>query len=120
MSFQLKRGDEVIDGFRVLEPICEKQEYAIYRVEDGRYAICITADLKAVWENGNWIPDAFVSGQLHPLSCGFCYLTESGYKLYTPQHGPYPDDWEVQKVFALLLPDFKRNTKGSYIPMCFI
>ena len=53
MSFQLKRGDEVIDGFRVLEPICEKQEYAIYRVEDGRYAICITADLKAVWENGN-------------------------------------------------------------------
>ena len=35
MSFQLKRGDEVIDGFRVLEPICEKQEYAIYRVEDG-------------------------------------------------------------------------------------
>ena len=85
MSFQLKRGDEVIDGFRVLEPICEKQEYAIYRVEDGRYAICITADLKEVWENGNWIPDAFVSGQLHPLSCGFCYLTESGYKLYTPQ-----------------------------------
>ena len=46
MSFQLKRGDEVIDGFRVLEPICEKQEYAIYRVEDGRYAICVTADLK--------------------------------------------------------------------------
>ena len=34
MSFQLKRGDEVIDGFRVLESICEKQEYAIYRVED--------------------------------------------------------------------------------------
>lgn len=50
MSFQLKRGDEVIDGFRVLEPICEKQEYAIYRGEDGRYAICITADLKEVWE----------------------------------------------------------------------
>ena len=116
MSFQLKRGDEVIDGFRVLEPICEKQEYAIYRVEDGRYAICITADLKAVWENGNWIPDAFVSGQLHPLSCGFCYLTESGYKLYTPQHGPYPDDWESAESFCSAFARFQKKYKGELYP----
>ena len=116
MSFQLKRGDEVIDGFRVLEPICEKQEYAIYRVEDGRYAICITADLKEVWENGNWIPDAFVSGQLHPLSCGFCYLTESGYKLYTPQHGPYPDDWESAEGFCSAFARFQKKYKEGQCP----
>lgn len=116
MSFQLKRGDEVIDGFRVLEPVCEKQEYAIYRVEDGRYAICITADLKEVWENGNWIPDAFVSGQLHPLSCGFCYLTESGYKLYTPQHGPYPDDWESAESFCSAFARFQKKYKGELYP----
>lgn len=116
MSFQLKRGDEVIDGFRVLEPICEKQEYAIYRVADGRYAICITADLKEVWENGNWIPDAFVSGQLHPLSCGFCYLTESGYKLYTPQHGPYPDDWESAEGFCSAFARFQKKYKEGQCP----
>lgn len=59
MSFQLKRGDEVIDGFRVLEPICEKQEYAIYRVEDGRYAICITADFKRNTKRGS-VPMCFI------------------------------------------------------------
>ena len=120
MSFQLKRGDEVIDGFRVLEPICEKQEYAIYRVEDGRYAICITADLKEVWENGNWIPDAFVSGQLHPLSCGLCYLTVSGYSCTRRSTVLIRMTGKVQKAFAARLPDFKRNTKRGSVPMCFI
>lgn len=116
MPFQLKRGDTLIDGFRVLEPVCEKQEYAIYRVEDGRYAVCFTEAVKEAWKEGTWVSDHFDSGQVHSLSCGFCYLTESGYKLYTPQHGPYPDDWESAEGFCSAFARFQKKYKEGQCP----
>lgn len=116
MPFQLKRGDTLIDGFRVLEPVCEKQEYAIYRVEDGRYAVCFTEAVKEAWKEGTWVSDHFDSGQVHSLSCGFCYLTESGYKLYTPQHGPYPDDWESAEGFCSAFARFQKKFKEGQCP----
>lgn len=116
MPFQLKRGDTLIDGFRVLEPVCEKQEYAIYRVEDGRYAVCFTEAVKEAWKEGTWVSDHFDSGQVHSLSCGFCYLTESGYKLYTPQHGPYPDDWESAEGFCRAFARFQKKYKEGQCP----
>ena len=116
MPFQLKRGDTLIDGFHVLEPVCEKQEYAIYRVEDGRYAVCFTEAVKEAWKEGTWVSDHFDSGQVHSLSCGFCYLTESGYKLYTPQHGPYPDDWESAEGFCSAFARFQKKFKEGQCP----
>lgn len=116
MPFQLKRGDTLIDGFRVLEPVCEKQEYAIYRVEDGRYAVCFTEAVKEAWKEGTWVSDHFDSGQVHSLSYGFCYLTESGYKLYTPQHGPYPDDWESAEGFCSAFARFQKKYKEGQCP----
>lgn len=116
MPFQLKRGDELVDGFRVVEPICEKQSYAMYRVEGERYAICITTALKAQWDKEGWVPASFADGCFTAVSQGFCYLTESGYRLYTPQYGPYPDNLEEAESFCYAFNAFQEKWKQECYP----
>ncbi len=115
MSFHYQRGEEILKGFRVLSAICERESYSIYRVEDERYSLCITESQLRHWRAAGSVPDA-LAAQFAPILGGFCYITDKGYKVYTPQHGPYPEDWESVDGFCYALNGFARGWQKEQYP----
>lgn len=115
MRFHYQRGVEITAGFRVLSAICERETYSIYRVEDDRYGLCITESQLHQWRDAGRVPDALVA-QFVSIPGGFCYITDKGYKIYTPQHGPYPDDWEGVDGFCSVLNGFSKDRQLERYP----
>ncbi len=115
MSFHYQRGEEIVEGFRVLSAICEREAYSIYRVEDDRYGLCITEGQLHQWQDARSIPDA-LARQFVSIPGGFCYITDKGYKIYTPQHGPYPEDWEGVDGFCSVLNGFAKKWRTDRFP----
>lgn len=115
MNFHYQRGEEIVAGFRVLSAICERESYNIYRVEDDRYGLCITESQLYRWQDAGGIPEALAM-QFVSIPGGFCYITDKGYKIYTPQHGPYPDDWEGVDGFCSVLNGYARERETNRYP----
>lgn len=122
MDFEYHRGDEIADGFRILTVVCLQGGYAIYRIEDERYVLCVSKDLVDYWVREQWITKDFQEKYLKSIKDnGFCYITEAKYKVYTPQYGPYPDDWESAESFCRCFQNFaKKYSKKKYPNLVYI
>ena len=116
MKFEYHRGDEILDGFRVLTSVCQEEGYAIYRVEETRYVLCVTQDIVTYWLDKQWITDDFQRNYLKSIPGGYGYMTDAGYKVYTPQYGPYPDDWESVEGFCRCFQRFVQKYGGKQYP----
>lgn len=116
MTFDYHRGDEIQDGFHVLTSICTQEGYAIYRLEAKRYALCISEDIVAYWQEHQWITDDFQKKYLKPISLGYVYMTDAEYKVYTPQYGPYPEDWESAESFCRCFQRFAQKYGEKQYP----
>ncbi len=116
MQFHYQRGEELFDGFRVLKAVCERKDYGIYQVEGNRYALCVTAEQKEWWMDNYWLTDTLAKNFVALPDAGFGYMTGAGYKLYTPQHGPFPEDWEGVEGFCRAFSAFAESYEGDLYP----
>ena len=116
MQFHYQRGEEIIDGFRVLKAVCERKYYSIYEVEGDRFALCVTFTQMEWWYAAHWLTDSLFEKFEIMFDGNFCYLTEPGYKLYTPLHGPYPEEWEDVDGFCRALKVFSDSYEGDIYP----
>ncbi len=116
MRFQYRRGEEILGGFRVLKIVCERKCYSIYQVEGDRLVLCVTEEQKEWWAENHWIAGTLAEKFVPVSDSGFCYLTEAGYKLFTPQHGPYPENWEDVEGFCHAFQTFSESYEGDLYP----
>lgn len=116
MRFHYQRGEELPGGFRVLRAVCERKYYSIYEVEGDRFALCVTDEQREWWLDNHWLADTLAEKIAALPDTGFCYLTEAGYKLYTPQHGPYPKEWEDVEGFCHAFQAFSESYEGDVYP----
>ena len=116
MEPELRRGDEVLDGFRVTKVICNKDSYALYKVEGKRYALCVSGAVVDFWITGEWLPKEFVKDRFQPFQNGYCYFSDEGFKIFTALWGPYPEDTEEIEEFACGLKDFRQKYGENHLP----
>lgn len=115
MSFHYQRGDILLGGFRVISAICERNTYSIYRIENNRYGLCVEANQFYKWQDSDLL-SLDLTAKFEKIAGGFAYVSDSGYEIYTPQHGPYPFDWESIEGFCNALKKISSKMEGTEYP----
>lgn len=116
MEPELGRGDEILEGIRIVKAICNENNYALYKVEGTRYALYIDSSIADYWKHNNWLPKSFIDENFKPAFNGYCYLSDKGYKIFTALKGPYPEDTEEIEEFACLFKAFTDKFAQSSFP----
>lgn len=113
MQPEYSRGSVLIDGIKVVELIHNADSYAIYRVNGQRYAVYVSNELVKLWLEEKVISDSFYQKKFEKFEAGYLYISEQGYKLFSPMYGPYPDNWDETYDFCDAFKNFTQIVKKS-------
>ncbi len=116
MQPEYSRGSVLIDGIKVVELIHNADSYAIYRVDGKRYAVYISNELLNRWVEQNLVNDNFYQKKFKRFEAGYLYISEQGYKLFSPMYGPYPENWDEIYDFCHAFKDFAGIVNSSTYP----
>lgn len=116
MQPEYSRGSVLIDGIKVVELIHSTDSYAIYRVNGKRYAVYVSNELVDKWLNEKLINNDFYQQKIKQFEAGCLYISEQGYKLFSPMYGPYPENWDEIHDFCDAFKKFTQVIKKSKYP----
>lgn len=112
-----KRGDELGGGLHVLFPVCKRKNYAIYAVEGSRNGIIVKDAILSSWIKDSLLDTSFVHDHFYKLNeTEWCYITEPGFKLFTPFFGPYPQTIDEVEDFLCVFSEYTNNVPASQYP----
>ncbi len=116
MQPEYSRGSVLIEGIKVVELIHNADSYAIYRVDGKRYAVYVSNELVSKWLEEKLISDNFYQKKLKKFEAGYLYISEQGYKLFSPMYGPYHENWDEIYDFCDAFKRFFHIKKNSVYP----
>ncbi len=116
MQPEYSRGSVLIDGIKVVELIHNADSYAIYRVDGKRYAVYVSSELVDKWLKAKLINYDFYQQKFKQFEAGCLYISEEGYKLFSPMYGPYPENWDEIYDFCDAFKNFSQIIKESEYP----